>query len=67
MVNLMATWRVGWEGGMQISYVAFYKANSDIPFIAATGKDAVKALAGHATHAKPVSQDVKVAITPGQQ
>jgi hypothetical protein len=59
----MATWRVGWEGGMQISYVAFYKANSDIPFIAATGK----ALAGHATHARPVSQDVKVAITPYQQ
>lgn len=52
---------------MQISYVAFYKANSDIPFIAATGKDAVKALAGHATHAKPVFQDVKVAITPDQQ
>lgn len=57
----------GWEGGMQISYVAFTKANSDIPFIAATGKDAVKALAEHAMDASPVSQDVKVAITPDQQ
>lgn len=49
---------------MQISYVAFYKANSDIPFIAATGKDAVKALAGHATHAKPVSQMSRSRLRP---
>jgi beta-glucanase (GH16 family) len=57
----------GLGSGMQVSYVAFYKTNSDIPFDKASGKDAVQALAVQAPQAEPATRGVNIAIAPGQQ